>query len=324
MNEDILISVIVPAYNSEKWISSCLDSILSQTYSYLEVIVINDGSIDSTGKIIDDYSLKDDRIIPIHQENKGLVRTREVGISIAKGEYVTFVDSDDTVAKNMYEKLLNNAVKYNADISHCGMSYCFEDEIIKTNADNRIFVQNNFEGMRDLLVGEIIEPSLCNKLYKKELLVDSCLDLTVLNNEDLLRNYILFSRSQKSVFENFGGYHYLQRDNSMSKNNLKIVQMARHIAKARKLIVNDSKKNHPETYPYAMRSWLNCYVNFLNQMAFSDDKDVQKYWNECRVLLKKEKSNFKYLIRRQQIAAWLIVLSPKLHQIVYKVYSKKG
>ena len=131
MKNNILISIIVPAYNVEQWIERCLDSIRNQTYRNLEIIVIDDGSTDKTPEILESYSQKEERIIVVHQENSGLAIVREKGIAMAKGDYVGFVDGDDVIESNMYERLLNNAIKYHADISHCGIKYCFYDGRVK-------------------------------------------------------------------------------------------------------------------------------------------------------------------------------------------------
>ena len=201
MKNNILISIIVPAYNVEQWIERCLDSIRNQTYRNLEIIVIDDGSTDKTPEILESYSQKEERIIVVHQENSGLAIVREKGIAMAKGDYVGFVDGDDVIESNMYERLLNNAIKYHADISHCGIKYCFYDGRVKMHwgtGDIKVFDRDT--GIKELLSAEIIEPSLCNKLYKRELLYNSCLDVTIVNYEDLLRNFVLFQRAEKTIY----------------------------------------------------------------------------------------------------------------------------
>lgn len=318
---DKLISVIVAAYNIAPWISRSIESILSQTYNNLEIILIDDGSTDETAEIIDQYAKIDSRIIAIHQENAGLVAVRDKGIELATGEYVTFVDGDDAIGPDMYERLLRNAEKYDADISHCGVCFCFPDGHDEAHyGTGKVVVQSNFEGVRDLLNGEFIEPALWNKIYKKELLVDSCLDPTVLNNEDLLRNYVLFSRARKSVYEDFCGYQYFQREGSMSKDKSKVVKSARHISRARRLIVENASE---EIYPYAMRTWLSSVVNSINEMTYSDNQECIDYCSECREILRKEKKNIRYLIKRQQVLARLILISPMLHRKVYQIYHRK-
>ena len=106
MNNRIKVSVIVPVYNVEKYIRRCLDSIISQTYKNLEIIIVDDGSTDNSGKICDKYALEDTRIQVIHKENEGIVSARKVGILRATGEYTTIVDSDDWVESRAYEFLV--------------------------------------------------------------------------------------------------------------------------------------------------------------------------------------------------------------------------
>ena len=121
------ISVVVPAYNNETWLPRCLESLLAQTHENMEIIVVNDGSKDGTGAVIDGYAEKYDRIKAIHQQNKGVTAARLAGMAAASGDWIGFVDSDDTVEPQMYAHLLDNARKENADISHCGHQTLFPD-----------------------------------------------------------------------------------------------------------------------------------------------------------------------------------------------------
>ena len=315
------ISVLVPAYNVAPWISKTLDSILSQTYENLEVIVVDDGSTDETGAILEGYAVRDARVVVIHQPNGGLVAARETGIANATGDYVTFVDGDDTIEPDMYERLMANALKYDADISHCGVFFDFPDGHSESHyGTGAVCVHDNFLGLCALLVGEQVEPALWNKLYRRELTMDSCLDRSVRNNEDLLRNFTLFSRARRSVFEDFCGYHYYQRPGSMSKNGEKMLENLEHILRARKLILDNSDDR---IRPYAMRLWLSTYVNFLNQNYQSKEPKVREFYAHCRWILKQERKNIPFLIRRQQIAAYLLLYAPRLHHIVYHFYESR-
>lgn len=114
------ISVIVPVYKVEKYLSRCVDSILAQTFTDYEIILIDDGSPDHCGEMVDEYARKDERIIALHQENQGLSAARNSGIDIAKGDYYTFVDSDDYIYPEYLSKLLNAVIRNDADISICG------------------------------------------------------------------------------------------------------------------------------------------------------------------------------------------------------------
>ena len=166
----VLISIIVPAYNIESHIGRCLDSILAQTHKRIEIIIVDDGSTDGTGIIIDQYASIDQRIIPIHKENGGVTSARIDGIKKASGEYLGFVDGDDYIEPEMFEKLLDNAIKYDADISHCGYQMVFPGRVEYYYNTGRIVQQDKIAGLKDLLSGSFIEPGLWNKLYYMKML----------------------------------------------------------------------------------------------------------------------------------------------------------
>lgn len=119
-NKKIKISIIIPIYNTEKYLKKCLDSLVNQTLQNIEIICINDGSTDNSGKILKKFAFKDKRIKIIEKENEGQSKARNIGIKKAKGEFLGFVDSDDWVDKNYFEKLYNAAIKHNCDIACCG------------------------------------------------------------------------------------------------------------------------------------------------------------------------------------------------------------
>ena len=116
-----LISVIVPAYNIEDYLQKCLESILAQSYKNIEIIIVDDGSADKTGEIVDQYTTQyPNKIKSLHLQNGGVLNARLKGIEIASGEWIGFVDGDDEIESDMYERLIKNAYVYGADISHCG------------------------------------------------------------------------------------------------------------------------------------------------------------------------------------------------------------
>jgi glycosyltransferase involved in cell wall biosynthesis len=119
MEKQPLISIIVPVYKVEKFLSKCVDSILNQTYRNIEIILIDDGSPDNSPAICDEYAEKDNRIKVIHQRNAGLAGARNAGLAICRGEYIAFVDSDDYIEPNMMEAMLNAAVNNDCDIVRC-------------------------------------------------------------------------------------------------------------------------------------------------------------------------------------------------------------
>ena len=124
-----MISIIVPVYNVEKYLSRCLDSILVQTYRDFELILVDDGSTDRSGAICDEYASRDERIKLIRQSNQGLSVARNVGLDAARGDYIGFVDSDDYIHPETYQILLDALLKYDADLSVCGFNYVCENVI---------------------------------------------------------------------------------------------------------------------------------------------------------------------------------------------------
>lgn len=170
----IKISVIIPIYNVEQYLSQCLDSIINQTYTNLEIILINDGSTDNSEKICNQYKLLDPRIIVIHKTNGGLSDARNTGIKIATGDYISFVDADDFIDKNMYTILFQKINTTNADIIwYNHYNYQSSNEISKSS----IFVQekqyllpkDNYKFQYDLLNKYHLIGYCWNKLYKKSI-----------------------------------------------------------------------------------------------------------------------------------------------------------
>ena len=214
---DALISIIVPAYNVEPYIAKTLDSILAQTYQNIEVLVVNDGSQDGTGALIDAYAKKDTRIKGIHQENGGVTSARLRGLAEATGSYIGFVDGDDYIEPRMYHRLMDHLTTYGADISHCGYQMVFPNGRVDYYYNTeKLHLQEDRDGCSDLLEGAFIEPGLVNKLYRKELFtgLESWMDPSIRINEDLLMNFYLFRQAKRCVFEDVCPYHYVLRKGS--------------------------------------------------------------------------------------------------------------
>lgn len=168
-----LISIVVPVYNVEKYIHRCVDSILAQTYTNLEIILINDGSADNSGKICDEYAQKDARINVIHKRNGGPSSARNEGIDIASGKYLSFIDSDDWVAANFIEVLLKTIMKFNTKIACTGYYFVNPNNTLAVDVSDK----NNKE--RIITSNLILEECFsnlgfyaCNKLFAKELFDD--------------------------------------------------------------------------------------------------------------------------------------------------------
>lgn len=319
MDNKIKITVIVPAYNVAQWLPRCMESILGQTYGNLEVLAIDDGSTDDTGVILDRFAQMDSRVTALHQRNAGLVAVRECGIAMATGEYIGFVDGDDEIEPDMYERLLENAQKHDAEISQCGILYCFYDGRKKPmHGTGKTFVFNQIEGYRELLRGTQMEPSLCNKLYRRELLQDSCPDPTIVNNEDLLRNAVLFTRAKCSVFEDFCGYHYWRRSESMS-NNTRAVQNSINILRARKLIMDMADI---DGWKYAFLSYMSAVMGTYNSLIGNKTAEAVQLRKKCKRDMQQGKKNKELVTGRMRYRIDAILYFPHVYNLVYKVHMK--
>lgn len=220
---DDLISVVIPAYNLESCIAATLDSVLAQTYGNLQIIVVNDGSRDATGSIIDEYARRDRRVEAIHKENGGVTGARLRGLAQARGRYIGFVDGDDYIEPNMYERLMDNLKTHQADISHCGYQMVFPNgRVDYYHNTGRLLVQKGRQGCTDILDGTVTEPGLWNKLYRRELFegLAQWMDPSIRINEDLLMNFYLFRRAQLCVFEDICPYHYVLRRGSAATSRV--------------------------------------------------------------------------------------------------------
>lgn len=281
-----MISVIIPAYNIEKWIGRCLESVCGQTYRELEIIVVDDGSTDGTGKVIDSYAERDLRIKAIHKENGGVTSARLAGVGAATGDWIGFVDGDDLLEPDMYERLLDNALKYGADISHCGYKMVFPSGRIDLYYNTGDFaLQNKKEALSDLLSGERIEPGLVTKLFKKDLfcgiIADDIIPLDIKINEDLLMNYYLFREADISVYEDICPYNYMLREGSAAtaKKRIHITDPIRVLD----MIRNDACEDRI-IYQVAYSRYIRSVVVATCQSEFSEvSKDSQeKLKNEIR------------------------------------------
>lgn len=217
-----LISIIVPVYNIEQYISKCINSIICQTYSNIEIILVDDGSTDSSGVICDEFAKNDLRIKVIHKNNEGLVRARKSGLNIARGKYIGFVDGDDYIEPDMYEKLLEVALKNNADMVHTGYESvgilflpCSDSEIILNMENRLIFFEKYVLGIKKKT---ILSPSIWSKIFNANL-IRKCYEQVpddCCYGEDFICLSYCFFECKKIVLRQRAFYHYVIRDDSLT------------------------------------------------------------------------------------------------------------
>jgi len=211
------LSVIVPVYNVEKYLKKCVDSILAQTYTNFEIILVDDGSKDSSAAICDEYATKNSKVIVIHKENGGLSDARNFGIEAAKGEFITYIDSDDWVHEDFLKNLYTIIIDKNADMAVCGVAFVYEGEShIDLNDEIKIEEYNGYDALEKMLLGQISQhgSSACGILYRTDLVKKYKFPYRKYHEDDFLTfKYYLDSKIVVSTSQKM--YFYLQRDNSI-------------------------------------------------------------------------------------------------------------
>ncbi len=223
------VSIIVPVYNTEKYLQRCLSSIQNQSYKNIEIICIDDGSTDGSGEILDKLAAVDDRLVVIHQENMGVAKARNVGLQAATGDYIGFVDSDDYICKGMYHEMIGKLETENADIVTCG--FYFDDGMRRWRAENLGDVPKSVVPIRDFLP-YIYERDkyrgvagyMWTRLFRRELIFDEKNKLRVScphlhTGEDIVFVAKVNMLAKTILYIDKPLYCYFQRDDSIGHTN---------------------------------------------------------------------------------------------------------
>ena len=317
-----LISVIIAAYNAEEYIGRAIESIQNQTYKNIEIVIVNDGSTDNTINICNQYISTGSRLIAFNKtENEGLAAARKTGVLHANGDYIGFVDADDTIEIDMFEILISNARQYSADISHCGYNMIMPNGNKKEfYGTGRLVKQDHERGLIDLLEANFIEPTTCTKLYRRSLFIDLSYVTEVSINEDLMLNYLLFSRSQLSVFHDVCKYNYFKHEGSMSKS-----VTIKHITDptlVKEKIYNSCCELESSTVQHAAQNRLvsqyimNCFAIKRNRERIHKEL-FYEYRNKIRGLYKTST-----LSKNERIKARIILYAPWLCRATDKLYRR--
>lgn len=221
-----VISIIVPIYNVEKYIHRCIDSILVQTFTNFELILVDDGSTDNCLEICNEYALKDSRIKVVHKENGGVCSARNTALDIAQGEYIGFVDSDDWIEKDMYETLYYLSMKYETDVVECDILFVNDrDDNIDKCANVEVQTGNRYFALERIMKISFSNV-VWNKLYKRNIF-ENLRFPGVKRFEDVYITYKIILQSKKYVYTNKKMYHYYQHSNSLchvSKYSIEVLE----------------------------------------------------------------------------------------------------
>lgn len=315
------ISVIIPIYNVEKYLKRCIESIIKQTYSNLEIILVDDGSPDGCAKICDEYKNKDERIVVIHKKNGGLSDARNAGLEVATGEIISYIDSDDYVDLDMYEKMTKAMEEKNADIVVCGTNIDYEDGHTKVKCEKEEKSFNREEALIELNSFKSFDMAVWNKLYKREV-VDKIEFPVGKKSEDYFVMYQYFARAKKVVIINQAKYHYFQRSNSISRGK----NVTHDYIEGSKSQKEFFKKNFPDlnyvgntAYAFSYIATYNRYIKnelkMTNEMKKEFKKEVRKYLKDI--------NGNSHISRSKKIQATLFSYSLFIYKIALKVISKE-
>lgn len=284
-----LVSVIVPVYKVEYVVKNCIESILNQIFTDFELILVDDGSPDNSGRICDEYAKKDDRVIVIHKENGGLSDARNVGMEVATGEYVSFIDSDDYISLDFYETLLETIVDNDSDIVECGVVKFYENEKFdEYNDDLKVTNYDTVDALDGLISENPFKQHVWNKLYKSNIALDIPYAVGKLN-EDEFWTYQIFGKAKKVTRINKTMYYYFQRGSSIMGNGYNIKRLDALEGKMNRQAYIE--KNFPTLTTKAKvdlyGSCMFAYQSVLKFMSGNDKKKAGKiikaYKNKCKL-----------------------------------------
>lgn len=217
----MLISVVIPVYNVKSYLRKCLNSVINQTYYNMDIIIIDDGSTDGSENICDDYAATDERIRCVHQENMGLSGARNRGIELSRGNFITFIDGDDFIEKDMIEDLVQS-VRQGIDIIACGFVYCDKNgEKLSVECCQDVQILSGKKQMEGLFYNRFCTTSACGKLYAKKLFKTVQYPVGKYH-EDVFTTYKLFDISQGIIILNRGLYWYRQNPDSIMHQRFRL------------------------------------------------------------------------------------------------------
>lgn len=311
------ISVIVAIYNVQDYVDACINTIRNQTYRNLEIILVDDGSTDNSGNICDRYATIDKRIIVIHKKNGGLSDARNAGLDICTGDYIGFVDGDDTIDEDMYELLYKTMKQYNADISMCKEYIIKDGKVCKSYKDEKVSVYKGFSScIEEIYLGYGLSVSVCVKLYNRELFSN----VRFIKGKTIEDGFIvcdLLDDNTVMTVQYISKYKYIQRSKSIThqkKYKKSILDLVEAYEYNHKKIISLCPELKDVSF-YRL-SWA--YRETIYRIVLTDDWKEHK--DEIKVIQKKLRNIIyyclvnEYMSIKQKIASIIVLVSPALYK----------
>ena len=313
--DNMKLSVIAPVYNVADALENCIQSLVSQHYRDVEIVLTDDGSPDGSAEICDRFVAKHDCVVVIHKLNGGVSSARNSGLDIATGDLITFVDSDDTVDADMYEVLVSY-LDADTDIVHCSYKRIQNGETINIGGSGDVLVQNRKEALEYYLLGKRFNGSLCDKVFRSEIVNSLRFNEDLIINEDVLLGFQLFKNARKSIFIDICKYNYIIRLESSSTNT---------VNEMRKL--TDSR--HVSQYMYDHILDFDLKQIALNRLVANDlylyQFLLKNHLPERKIVrkrLKEYQKQSEQLSKRNRLVLAGLIYAPHIYCGVYGIYDK--
>ena len=294
------VSVIIPVYNSEKYLSACVDSVLQQEHVSIEIILVDDGSTDSSSNICNFYAEKHDNIKAIHIQNSGPATAKNEGLKLARGNYIALTDSDDKIEPLMLYKMVTAGYEYHADIICCNYKQIDENgQISHNNFTNKQYVLNHEEGLIHFFSKNKIYSQCWTKLYRRQMLVDHHIenDPGLRTDEDFIFNIRAFINANTTVIVDEPLYEYTHRENSLAHayfkknisqyidNRIQRVQVTQDAIKNESNLVKRWSKVHIIMYYNELLGKVAIFPEYYSDKRITD---ILKYIRRNKAILRKQ------------------------------------
>ena len=287
-NSNHKVSIIVPVYNVEAFLDECVQSVLAQTYENIEIVLIDDGAKDNSGKMCDDYALKDERIVVIHKENGGLSSARNAGIEKATGDYLIFVDSDDVISPSMVETMVSKALEYDTDIVSSRITE--NRDLLEKGDKQKVKVFDIHDALKDIFYDGIILTSASGKMYSKDLWKSIRFPVGWLF-EDYATIYKVIMASKGKVVS-FDDYNYYYRPNPNSITKTAFYHKRMQFYEVNERVVSDVKEIYPDLLSVIRHRVTRQSISYFRDMGVSDYDNKEDYKYVVKMV---RKGIFKYL-----------------------------
>ena len=318
------VSVVVPIYNAEKFIEATVEMLCKQTLSDIEIILVNDGSSDSSGEICDKLSKQDSRIKVIHLKNSGVCVARNTGVKVAQGEYITFCDSDDVISEKLVEVLYKLATENNCDMASVKYSFKFPDGKIKKAESTGKFKKydNNCEAIKDFLEGKIFS-GVYTKIFHRELAAKITFEEGKKINEDRMYVFDALRNAKAICYKDECLYRYIRREISSSNGsfNEKFFDCVYFAKKIEKIV----EKDFPQIINFAKANSMHTYFYMLKMMCkYNVEKEYRDSFDEYVKILRSVSVSFakKYFSKKDLIKWSALKINKGLFKFVINKFGR--